>query len=253
MGLYPADVNGLSSKLGAQLLMYGEGGSDPGACRFIGQYLGPLEEFLEIKKKIVDDFEGRGITVGEFNNTESSSWVETLTALMGDLNAPPTKVPYYAKSLMDDGSPGYSKESALAIAAAVQKTVGLHGTGTSLSFDLDGVGSGTNAQQPHGDSAFAVAGHRQALFLSQIYVNGYPGFDKPQEQEEVNRAVDGVVDAVKAANPDDTWQAYVNYVDPRLQDWAQQYYGQALNRLKSIKKTEDPNAVYDYPQGLAHA
>ena len=253
MGLYPADVYGLSSKLGAQLLMYGEGGSDPGACRFIGQYLGPLEEFLEIKKKIVDDFEGRGITVGEFNNTESSSWVETLTALMGDLNAPPTKVPYYAKSLMDDGSPGYSKESALAIAAAVQKTVGLHGTGTSLSFDLDGVGSGTNAQQPHGDSAFAVAGHRQALFLSQIYVNGYPGFDKPQEQEEVNRAVDGVVDAVKAANPDDTWQAYVNYVDPRLQDWAQQYYGQALNRLKSIKKTEDPNAVYDYPQGLAHA
>ncbi|EME41107.1 hypothetical protein DOTSEDRAFT_136186 [Dothistroma septosporum NZE10] len=253
MGLDLADVNGLSSKFGAQLLLYGEGGGDPGACHLIGQYLGPLNEFLVVKKKIVAKFEGRGIKIGQFINTEFPSWVETLTDLMGSLNAPPTKVPYYAKSVIDDGSPEYSKESALAITRAVQKVVGLHNTGTSISFDLNGPGSGTNAKQPNGDSAFAIAGHRKALFLSQVYVNGYPGFDQPQQQEAVNQAVDGIVDAVKAANPSDTWQAYVNYVDPRLEDWAQEYYGQALPRLKSIKKAEDPTTVFDYPQGLAHA
>ncbi|KAM3424639.1 hypothetical protein BST61_g6627 [Cercospora zeina] len=243
----------LPSKLGFKLLGYGEGTSNSGACSLTGQYLGPLDEFRNVEKAIRDNLQSRGIQSTEFTATEFSSWVETLTGLMGNLDAPPTKVPYYAQSLLDDGTPDYSESGAQAIFQAVQQTINASNTGTSISFDLNGPAAGTNGQQPHGNSSFAVGGHRNSTFMSQIYVNGYPGFDNIAGQNEANTAVDRVNSAVRANDPNGHWKAYVNYIDPRLQNWPQMYYGDALQRLKDIKKQVDPNAVFDYPQGLARA
>ncbi|KAF2216915.1 hypothetical protein CERZMDRAFT_80925 [Cercospora zeae-maydis SCOH1-5] len=243
----------LPSKLGFQLLGYGEGTSNSGACSLTGQYLGPLDEFRNAEKIIRDNLQSRGIQSSEFNATEFPSWVETLTGLMGNLDAPPTKVPYYAQSLLDDGTPGYSESGSQAIFQAIQQTIDASNTGTSISFDLNGPAARTNGQQPYGDSSFGVGGHRESTFMSQIYVNGYPGFDNTAGQNEANTAVDKVNSAVRANDPNGNWKAYVNYIDPRLQNWAQMYYGDALQRLRDIKKQVDPNTVFDYPQGLAHA
>ncbi|KXT11234.1 hypothetical protein AC579_5555 [Pseudocercospora musae] len=245
----------LPIEFGAQLLLYGEDGGDPGACSFLGQYLGPLPQLRGIESQISANLKSRGVNMPPFNATEFSSWNDALVDLIGNLDAGPNKVPYYAQSLMDDGSPGYSLASATKIVEAMQKTVNVSDTGTSLSFDLNGPRSGTNGAQPNGPSVWLDAGKRKALFLSQIYVYNYPGFDKQAQQDAMNKVVDGVNQAVRDANPSDTWGAYVNYIDPRLENWESMYYGEAhvVKRLKDLKKRVDPRTMFDYPMGLAHA
>ncbi|KXT03356.1 hypothetical protein AC578_3975 [Pseudocercospora eumusae] len=245
----------LPIEFGAQLLLYGENGGDPGACSFLGQYLGPLSQLRAIEAQISTNLKLRGVDMPPFNATEFSSWNDALVNLIGNLDAGPNKVPYYAQSLMDDGSPGYSLASAKKIAEAMQKSVNVSDTGTSLSFDLNGPGSGTNGAQPNGNAVWKDAGKREALFLSQIYVYNYPGFDRQAEQDAINAVVDGVNQAVRDANPSGAWGAYVNYIDPRLKNWEHMYYGEAqvVKRLKELKTTVDPKTVFDYPQGLAHA
>ncbi|WP_327289570.1 FAD-binding oxidoreductase [Streptomyces sp. NBC_01198] len=44
--------------------------------------------------------------------------------------------------------------------------------------------------------------------------------------------------------------AYQNYTDPALTDWRTAYYGQNADRLTAIKRTLDPQRLFDFPQAL---
>jgi FAD/FMN-containing dehydrogenase len=44
--------------------------------------------------------------------------------------------------------------------------------------------------------------------------------------------------------------AYANYADPSLANFAQDYWGANLPRLQQVRKTYDPNGVFDYPQAV---
>lgn len=153
---------------------------------------------------------------------------------------------------MDSGTPNYTNDSIQAILTAIQATVNVGDTSTSVSFDLNGPTALTNIPQPHGPSSFEDAGKRKALFLSQIYNYGTPGFDKPKKRAEVLKVVDGVTAAVRGAG-NGIYGSYVNYVDPRLDDWGREYYGDALGPLKRIKSAADPSNMFDFPQSLARA
>jgi FAD/FMN-containing dehydrogenase len=50
-----------------------------------------------------------------------------------------------------------------------------------------------------------------------------------------------------------TGGAYVNYLDPLLEDWAQAYYGANYARLQQVKKAYDPDRVLSMPQGVVPA
>jgi hypothetical protein len=44
--------------------------------------------------------------------------------------------------------------------------------------------------------------------------------------------------------------AYVNYPDPTLEDYAEQYYGANLPRLQTIKRAYDPDDLFRFPQSI---
>ncbi|GAB3161558.1 FAD-binding oxidoreductase [Microbispora hainanensis] len=44
--------------------------------------------------------------------------------------------------------------------------------------------------------------------------------------------------------------AYVNYVDPELKNWRQQYYGANAARLAQVKAAYDPHRLFRLPQGV---
>ncbi|CAG6392434.1 FAD-binding oxidoreductase [Streptomyces cocklensis] len=44
--------------------------------------------------------------------------------------------------------------------------------------------------------------------------------------------------------------AYQNYTDPALTDWRTAYYGQNAGRLAALKRTLDPQRLFDFPQAL---
>ena len=237
IGLKQPQDGGFPAELGGELLLYRENSGDDGACSFSGQYLGSKDDFKMAKKILNDNLKNRGVVAKSAVANEFNGWVAALTDLMGDLNQPKTYEPYYAQSIMDDGTPGYTAQTAKAVVDAVQAAVGVEGSGNSISFDLNGPASATNAASPTGDMSFV---HRHSLFFNQIYSYDFPGFDKPQAQKNALAKLNGINSAVKNAKPQSNdWKAYQNYIDPNLKGFGAAYYGSALNRLKSIKKSLD--------------
>lgn len=242
--------SGLPAEFGGELLMYGENSGSDGACSLTGQFLGSKTDYKQTMKKLNDKLSAQGVKATKATADEFTSWLDSLTNIMGDLEQPKVFEPYYAQSLMDDGAPNYTAQSAKAITDAVQAAVGVQGSGNSISFDLNGPLSATNAKAKTGDMAF---NHRKSLFFSQIYSYAFPGFNKANARKDALNKISAITNASRNAKSNGDWHAYQNYIDPELSNFGTAYYGENLDRLKSIKKTADPNTVFDFAQGLAHA
>lgn len=200
----PDEKDSFPLELGGELLLFGENSGQDGACTFSGQFLGPKSDYKKAMKILNDDLKNVGVTAAKANAEEFGSWSEALTNLMGDLHQPKVYEPYYAQSIMDDGTPEYTLEKAKGIVDAVQAAVGVEGTGNSISFDLNGPGSLTNAASTTGDMAF---NHRNSLFFSQIYSYGFPDFEHAQAQDSALSKISGITESVRNAKPEGNWQA----------------------------------------------
>lgn len=102
--------------------------------------------------------------------------------------------------------------------------------GLDLLFDSLG---GAVSRVPADATAFV---HRQALATVQVYASG----SDPAAVAEVQQALAQVAGA----------GAYVNYLDPGQQDWAQASYGANLPRLREVAGRYDPDRVFAFAQGL---
>ncbi|GIH61502.1 FAD-binding oxidoreductase [Microbispora siamensis] len=101
------------------------------------------------------------------------------------------------------------------------------------SVMLDALGGAVGRVRPDA-TAFP---HRKALFSVQYYshFSGAAGWART---------------AHAAMRPYFGDHAYVNYIDPELKDWRQQYYGANAARLAQVKAAYDPGRLFRLPQGV---
>lgn len=85
--------------------------------------------------------------------------------------------------------------------------------------------------------------HRQAR--SEMQYQAY--WTDPKVAAEHIRWVDKFRRAMKPY----TVGAYVNYCDAAIQEWPQEYWGDNLERLITVKRRYDPQGLFRYPQGLS--
>ena len=94
------------------------------------------------------------------------------------------------------------------------------------------------------------------LDLTRIQNIGSSANRLPPFSPEITTFVNGLNTALTAAQPDGDFLAYPNYLDPALtpQEAADLYYGPAAyNKLVSIKRDVDPEAVFWNPQAIGNA
>lgn len=244
----PDTSTGLQAELGGELLVAGSaaGDFDGNACQLAGQHINTAREAHDALMARLHT--RAGVQPATTSVKPFDSWIDALTDLMGNLSATgPQHEQFYAKSLVQPTPARYNYTSALALVSELNSYAGLRGTGNSISFDFLGALAYSAKME---SASFNAHG---ATLINQFYSYGFPSNDDPDAQQDVWKAFDSLVQTAKASAPDADWGAYVNYVDARLDDWAHAYYGAALDRLKQLKSTWDPQSVFDFPQGLAHA
>ena len=91
--------------------------------------------------------------------------------------------------------------------------------------------------------------HRDKLFLVQFYDSVSSGAAFPDDGYTL---LHGWVDAVTAPLAPSDWGMYINYVDPTLDRATalQNYYGDHLSQLQSLKAKYDPSELFYYPLSI---
>ncbi|MGH2718210.1 MAG: BBE domain-containing protein, partial [Actinomycetota bacterium] len=112
-------------------------------------------------------------------------------------------------------------------------------SGIDLIFDSLG---GEVAKIGASETAFP---HRSALATVQIYA-GTTAATQATTAAAVGEIRDGLAPLVGSG-------AYVNYIDPALNDWPTAYYGSNLPRLERVLASYDPHGVLAFGQGIGAA
>jgi hypothetical protein len=152
--------------------------------------------------------------------------------------------PQYAKSdFFTTPLSGSGISTLLAQVASLQKVAGAHGGVGGIAFDS--LGGRVNAVAPNA-TAFV---HRNALFGAQYttdWTNGTGGPGVANQLAWLRRFW-------AAMRPYASGQAYQNYVDPDLTNYAQAYYGSNLPLLSKLKTKYDPANMFKFPQSIPPA
>jgi FAD/FMN-containing dehydrogenase len=88
--------------------------------------------------------------------------------------------------------------------------------------------------------------HRRARFLAQEFVT----FAGSLAADELASERRWLASLWRAFRPAASGFAYVNYIDPDLEDWLHAYYGSNLARLVDVKRRYDPDDVFRFAQSI---
>jgi hypothetical protein len=115
------------------------------------------------------------------------------------------------------------------------------GTSESAGMVLFQTGQQVNAVAPDA-TAFV---HRNSDWLMTIVLD----WGANDSQSTIEKNLDWQANFYVAMR-EFTTGAFVNFVDPTLKNWQQDYYGSNLSRLESIKTQVDPHQVFRFPESI---
>ena len=209
-----------------------------GTFSLSGAYFGSVDDFnTKVKPELI-----RTMPAGGAPTVKAYSWYDYLVLVSG-------------KTQIKEPLTGYDEhENFFAKSITVPESTGLTANGLNAWFDYikgatteyytivnlyGGPGSAINSK----DTNFAAYNDRDSLWVFQNY--GY-------ETSSTN-FINGLNDAIIKAQPQTSFGAYLNYVDPSYDAATAHklYYGDSLYaRLLTLKKKVDPNNVFWNPQAI---
>ncbi|KAF9556534.1 FAD-binding domain-containing protein [Agrocybe pediades] len=179
------------------------------------------------------------------------TYINSVASLTGGLplntaSGPDTHDTFYAKSLTTPQASPITAASRTAFMNYLANDGFNANTGWFVQVEL--YGGSNSAISAVGVDATAYA-HRNALFTFQFY--SYTFSSNPPYPSNGLTFVDGMVNSLVNNGPSG-WDigAYPNYVDDRLQNYQQMYFGSHYTRLHNLKNTYDPQGVFTFPTGV---
>jgi FAD/FMN-containing dehydrogenase len=196
------------------------------AVQVFGQYLGTQAALQTVVARLTQDLPPLQLT------TATSPWLALVRHFGGcgikPLSACSVADPYSFAA----GSNYLARRPAVAGRRALKRAIENRG-GERASILLDGYGGAVNRVAP---SATAFV-HRGMLASVQYFARA--------------AGARGWVRATRRSmRPHVSGQAYQNYIDPDLRDWARAYYGANLRRLRRVKRKYDPENLFRFAQSV---
>jgi FAD/FMN-containing dehydrogenase len=151
------------------------------------------------------------------------------------------RVPFYAKS--DFFNKPFDSHGIAALISGIERLQHISGaSGGAGSIAFDALGGAVNNLKPDA-TAFV---HRDQLFDAQYYT----GWNWPGTATGRANQFNWLTSFHNSIHPYGSGQAYQNYPDPTLSDWAQQYYAGNYPQLQQVKATYDPHNLFNFPQSI---
>ncbi|TIC20736.1 FAD-binding domain-containing protein [Wallemia mellicola] len=206
----------------------------PGSFELNGMYFGSQDDFEVIAKPL---FEGMKLSSNDSQDvSQTSEFIEMYKQIYGDFSPVAEPKPFYSKSLMI--SEPLTIDQRLSFFNYLNKAgAQAKNQGYDWYIIVDPY-NGVIHEKSTQERSFA---HRNTLLTFQFFA------EMGENEETLFSIVDGMVDSIKELPK----AAYPNYVDPRLINWQELYYGPNYLRLQEIKGVVDPNNTYRFPQSIA--
>ncbi|KAJ7825374.1 hypothetical protein B0H14DRAFT_1287454 [Mycena olivaceomarginata] len=225
-----ADPN-LDRKLASEVIVFELG------MIISGTYFGTRDEYnaLNFEGKLTQN--GTAVSVSVLDDWLGlvGNWAETeALKIVGGISGP-----FYSKSLT-------FKATTLIPMSGIQELFSYFDTadkGTLIWFAIFDVEGGAVNDVAQNATAYA---HRDAQFYMQTYAVGISSLSAATSAFVTNMS-----DIVTGSMPGVQFGAYAGYVDPKLTDGPQEYWGTNLPRLQSIKAAIDPNDLFHNPQSVS--
>ncbi|KAL0060092.1 hypothetical protein AAF712_013137 [Marasmius tenuissimus] len=242
---FVTDTSDLPPEFGGELTLYK--GSAQGKVGFkliggwYGEQGGKLDEVLapylaKLPQPATNDRLGDGTYIGSVKELGGSL----------DTTGPDTTDTFYAKSLITPAGTPLSGDAAGSFMQYLSNEGFQSDTAWFMQVELYGGANSKVNAVPVDETAFV---RRDTLFTWQLYASSSD--NQPPYPEEGFTFVDGVVNSIVGSMPNDwDYSAYTNYIDDRLDNWQQLYYGNHYDKLKSIKSQYDPSDVFEFPTSV---
>ncbi|KAJ7855030.1 glucooligosaccharide oxidase [Mycena olivaceomarginata] len=178
------------------------------------------------------------------------NWIDSVNFLAGGTlntsSAPDYTDTFYAKSLMTPEASPMNEAARTAFMNGLAYEGFTSNTSWFFQVELYGGANSKINSVPTDATAFV---HRSSMFTIQFYASSFN--NAPPYPDAGFKFLDDLVGGITSNSPKGwDYGAYTNYMEDKLVDYKQRYYGSHYPRLLALKRKLDPTGVFDFPVGI---
>ncbi|KAG5715384.1 hypothetical protein E4T56_gene8249 [Termitomyces sp. T112] len=210
----------------------------------LGGWYAPIEGLNATLMPLLSQLPNRPRTL-----IQTGTYLNSATILAGgslDTERPDGHDTFYAKSLMTPESSPISDKALFAFVQYIANQGFTSQMEWFVQFELYGGKNSAINSVSLNATAFA---HRNSIFTIQFYASA-PEKAPPYPSSGFTFLDDMVQTLISNSPANWEFGAYPNYIDDKLVNWRQQYYGSHYARLHSLKDKYDPQDLFKFPTAI---